>query len=74
MDSRRTPQRIGRLYPISGFPTPETFEAGAVPSQDGLRLHHLGQIEQIGPNPRDPYQQRPVTTAADEAAPASRRC
>jgi hypothetical protein len=45
-----------------------------VPSQDGLRLHHLGQIEQIGPNPRDPYQQRPVTTAADEAAPASRRC
>src|SRR5262245_49547312 len=24
--------------------------------------HHLGQIKQIGPNPRDPCKQRPVTT------------
>ena len=48
--------------PISGFPAPEGFEAGAMPPQDRLRLHHLGQIKQIRPNPRDPYQQRPVTT------------
>ena len=90
MDSRRTPQRVFLAHPLDqitqavmdyrpalpyfGISNAKTFEAGAVPSQDGLRLHHLGQIEQIGPNPRDPYQQRPVTTAADEAAPASRRC
>jgi hypothetical protein len=33
-----------------------------MPSQDSLRLHDLGYIEQSGPNPRHPYQQRPVTT------------
>jgi hypothetical protein len=27
-----------------------------MPPQDSLRLHHLGQIKQIGPDPRDPYQ------------------
>ena len=32
-----------------------------MPSQDGLRLHDLGDIEQPGPNPRHPYRQRPVT-------------
>ena len=48
--------------PMSGFPAPESFEPCAMPPQDRLRLHHLGQIKQIGPNPRDPYQQRPVAT------------
>ena len=47
---------------MSGFPAPESFEPCAMPPQDRLRLHHLGQIKQIGPNPRDPYQQRPVAT------------
>jgi hypothetical protein len=47
--------------PLSRFPVPESFEPGAMPPQDGLRLHHLGQIKQIGPDPRDPHQQRPVT-------------
>ncbi|MGA8559709.1 MAG: hypothetical protein WB685_09830, partial [Pseudolabrys sp.] len=42
--------------PMSGFPAPESFEPCAMPPQDRLRLHHLGQIKQIGPNPRDPYQ------------------
>ena len=52
--------------PMSGFPAPESFEPGAMPPKDSLRLHHLGQIKQIGPNPRDPYQQRP-------SRPCSRR-
>ena len=34
---------------------------GAMPPQDRLRLHHLGQVKQIRPGPRDPHQQRPVT-------------
>ena len=41
-----------------------------MPPKDSLRLHYLGQIKQIGPDPRDPYQQRPVTTVQP---PARRR-
>jgi hypothetical protein len=41
--------------PISGFPTPEDFEASAMPPQDGLRLNHLGHAEQTRPDPRHPY-------------------
>jgi hypothetical protein len=37
-------------------PAPESFEPSAMPAQDRLRLHHLGQDKQIGPNPLDPYQ------------------
>ena len=48
--------------PMSGFPTPESFEARAMPPKDRLRLHHPGQIKQIGPDPCQPYQQRPVAT------------
>ena len=55
---------------MPGFPAPERFEACAMPAKDRLRLHHLGQIKQIGPNPRDPYQQRPVTAVQ----PQTRRC
>src|SRR5512139_3819583 len=78
MDPRCAPQRVFPAHPldqiaqvtidlwppcsVSGFPTPESFEPGAMPPKDGLRLHHLGQIKQIGPDPRDAYQQRPVTT------------
>ena len=47
--------------PISGFPTPICFKARAMPSQDGLRLHDLGYIEQTGAKSRDPYKKRPVT-------------
>jgi hypothetical protein len=79
MDPRRTPKRvlsahppdqIAQLtielrppYPTSGLPAPKRFEAGAMPSQNGLRLHHLGCAEQARPNPRHPSQQRPVNTA-----------
>ena len=48
--------------PISRFPAPKRFEARAMPSQDRLRLYDLGYVEQSGPNPHHPYQQRPVTT------------
>src|SRR5262245_59791354 len=42
--------------PMSGFPAPESFKACAMPAQDRLRLHHPGQVKQIRPNARDPYQ------------------
>ena len=32
-----------------------------MPAQDRRRLHYLRQVKQIWPNPRDPYQYRPVT-------------
>jgi len=47
--------------PISRFPAPEGFEARAMPPQDRLRLNHVGHTEQARPEPRHPYQQRPVT-------------
>ncbi len=39
-----------------------------MPPQDSFRLNYLGQIEQTGPNPRDPSQQRPVTTAQPQTS------
>jgi hypothetical protein len=76
MDPRRTPERILFAHPsdeiaqltidlwppcpISGFPAPKRFEAEAMPSQDSFRLHDPGYVEQTGPNPRHPYQQRPI--------------
>jgi hypothetical protein len=77
MDPGRTPERILFAHPsdeiaqltidlwppcpISGFPAPKRFETGAMPSQDSFRLHDPGHVEQTGPNPRHPYQQRPIT-------------
>ena len=49
--------------PLSGFPAPESFEARAMPTKDGLWLNHLGHAEQARPEPGHPYQQRPVTAA-----------
>ena len=47
--------------PLPGLPAPESFEARAMPPQDGLRLNHLGHAEQAWPEPGHPYQQRPIT-------------
>src|SRR5665811_1289760 len=71
MDSGRAPLRVLLAHPLaeiaqatidlrppcplSGFPAPEGFEARAMPPKDRVRLNHMGYIEQIGPNPRDPY-------------------
>ena len=65
MDSGRAPQRISSAHPLDKitqaaiylrpphpilrFPMPEDFEAGAMPSQDGLRLNHLGRTKQARP-------------------------
>ena len=49
--------------PISGFPTPEHFETSAMPSQDGLRLHHLSRINKARPEPGHPYEQRAISAA-----------
>jgi len=49
--------------PISRFPTPEGFETSAMPPRDSLRLNYLGYIEQVRPEPRHPYEQRPVSAA-----------
>src|SRR5215471_8129050 len=72
MDTRSAPQRVLFVHlpdqiaqftidlrpacPMAGFPAPESSEACAMPAQDRLRLHHLGQVKQMRPNPRDPYQ------------------
>jgi hypothetical protein len=53
--------------PISRFPAPKRFEARAMPSQDRLRLYDLRYVEQSGPNPHHPHQQRPVTTVQPQA-------
>jgi hypothetical protein len=45
-----------------------------MPSQDGLRLHDLGYIEQTGPNPRHPYQPRSVITAQPQTMRRSSQC
>jgi hypothetical protein len=59
---------------MSGFLAPKGFEAGAMPSQDGLRLNYLGRIEQTGPNSRHPYQQRPVTAVQPQTRRRSPQC
>jgi hypothetical protein len=45
-----------------------------MPSQDSLGLYDLGYIEQSGPNPRHPYQQRPVTTVQPQTRRRSPQC
>ena len=53
--------------PISGFPTPEDFEASAMPTQNGLRLHHLDRTNKARPEPGHPYEQRAITAAKAKA-------
>jgi hypothetical protein len=45
-----------------------------MPSQDSLGLYDLGYIAQSGPNPRHPYQQRPVTTVQPQTRRRSPQC
>jgi hypothetical protein len=47
--------------PISRFPTPEDFEASAMPPQDSLRLNYLDHSEQVRPELGHPYKQRAIT-------------
>ena len=58
---------LGTPYPISGFPTPEHFETSAMPSQDGLRLNHLGRTKKARPEPGHPYEQHAITAAKAKA-------
>ena len=53
--------------PISAFPAPESFEAGAMSPQDSLRLNHLGHAKQARPESCHPYQQCPVKPAQSKA-------
>jgi hypothetical protein len=62
MRSRNSRSIFRPPCPMSGFPAPESFEPRAMPPKDGFRLHHLGQIKQIWPDPRDPHQQCAVAT------------
>jgi hypothetical protein len=55
-------------YPISGFPTPEHFETSAMPSQDGLRLNHLGRTKKARPEPRLSYEQHAIATAQSKTS------
>jgi len=52
--------------PLSRFPAPESFEAYAMPSQDGLRLNHLGRAKQARPELGYPYEQCAITAAKPE--------
>jgi hypothetical protein len=79
MDPGRTPQRVFPAHlldkitqttidlrppcPISGFPTPEDFEASAMPTQNGLRLHYLDRTNKARPQPGHPYEQRAIAAA-----------
>ena len=74
MDPGCAPQRVFPAYPpdqitqatinvqppcpISGFPTPEDFDASAMPTQNGLRLHRLDRTSKARPEPGHPYEQR----------------
>src|SRR5450759_5548470 len=49
--------------PISGFPTSEDFEASAMPTQNGLRLHHLGRTNKARPDPGHRYEQGAISAA-----------
>jgi hypothetical protein len=49
--------------PILGFPTPEHFEASAMPTQNGLRLHHLDRTNEARPEPGHQYEQYAIATA-----------
>ena len=87
MDSRRAPKPVLLTHPlneipqatinprtpcpISGFPTPEGFEAGAMPTQDGLRLNHLGRTKQVWPETGHPYEQRAIAAAKSWRTPQS---
>jgi hypothetical protein len=52
----------------SRFPTAETGVG------HGLWFHDPGDIEQIGPNPRHPYQQRPVTAVQPQTSRRLPQC
>jgi len=79
VDPRRTPEWILAAHPLDevtqatinlrppcpilGLPTPEYFEASAMPPQHGLRLNHLSSTDQARPEPGHPYEQHPVAAA-----------
>ena len=79
MDSGCTPQRVFPAHPLDqitqatidlrppcpilGFPTPEHFEASAMPTQNGLRLHHLDRTNEARPEPGHQYEQYAIATA-----------
>jgi hypothetical protein len=52
--------------PISGFPTPEHFEASTMPTQNGLRLLHLDHTNKARPEPGHPYEQRAIAATQSE--------
>jgi hypothetical protein len=60
--------------PISGFPTPEDFEASAMPTKDGLRLNHLGHTKQPRPNPGHPYEKCAIAVAQSKTRRRPPQC
>src|SRR4029450_6693213 len=79
MDPGCTPQRVFPAHPpdqitqaainlrppcpLSRFPTPEDFEASTMPTQNGLRLHHLDRTNKARPEPGHPYEQSAIAAA-----------
>ena len=66
----QAPIDLGTPCPISRFPPPEHFKTSAMPTQDGLRLYHLGRTKQARPELGHPYKQCAITAAKSK----TRRC
>ena len=49
--------------PMTRFPTPKHSEPSAMPTQDGLRLHHLHRIKKARPKPGHPYEKSALASA-----------
>jgi hypothetical protein len=62
-------------HPISRFPTPEHFEASAMPSQDGLRLNQLGPRQEGSARVESSIQatRDHCREGEDEVEPAAKR-
>jgi hypothetical protein len=79
MDPGRAPQPVFLAHPldqitqapinlrppcaISGFLTPEHFEASAMPTQNSVRLQHLDRTNKARPEPGHPYEHRAISAA-----------
>jgi hypothetical protein len=59
----QAPIDLGTPCPISRLPPPEHFKISAMPTQDSLRLNHLGYTTQARPELGHPSKQCAITAA-----------
>src|SRR5262245_3482678 len=56
------------------FPTPIGSKPCSMPPQNRVRLNDAGQNQQAWPEPRHPYQQRPVTPTQSQMVRCAPQC